>query len=92
VLHSLLSLNHPKANLNFIATFLWCLWKERKDDLFGRKKTKPEQIAMHAKALLHDLEASPLIPKSNNAPLPGQQIVPKLGDMVSVYFSLENKA
>jgi hypothetical protein len=25
VLLSLLSLNHPEANLNFIATFLWCL-------------------------------------------------------------------
>jgi hypothetical protein len=28
------------------------------------KKTKPEQIAMHAKALMHDLEASHLIPKA----------------------------
>jgi hypothetical protein len=28
----------------------------RNDELFGRKKTKPHQISMHAKALIKDLE------------------------------------
>jgi hypothetical protein len=62
VLLSLLSLDHPEANLNSIATFLWCLWKARNDELFGRKKTKRKQIAMHAKALMLDLEVSSLTP------------------------------
>jgi hypothetical protein len=59
VLHSILALNHPEANLNFLATFLWCLWKARNDELFGRKKFKPHQVAMQAKALIHVLEIIP---------------------------------
>jgi hypothetical protein len=36
VLISLLSSAHPEANLETIATFLWCLWKSRIGQLFGR--------------------------------------------------------
>jgi hypothetical protein len=52
VLLSLLSSGHPEANLESIATFLWCLWKSRNDHLFGRKKSAPEQIAIHANSLI----------------------------------------
>jgi hypothetical protein len=86
VLHTLLSMNHPKANLNFIATFLWCIWKERNDQHFGRKKMKPEQIAIHAKALLLDLESTPLLPSPNKSPRAHEQIFVKSGETVSAYF------
>jgi hypothetical protein len=56
VLNFILSLNHPKAILNLLATFLW---KARNDELFCRKKTRPRQISMHAKDLLKDLEVLP---------------------------------
>jgi hypothetical protein len=59
VLNSIISLNHPEANLNFLATFLWCILKARNDELFCIKKTRPHQISMHAKALLKDLEVLP---------------------------------
>jgi hypothetical protein len=52
---SILSLNHPEANLNFLATFLWCLWKARNDELFCRKKCLPQQVATQAKALINNL-------------------------------------
>jgi hypothetical protein len=59
VLNSIISLNHPEANLNFLATFLWCILKARNDELFCRKKMRPHQISMHAKDLLKDLEVLP---------------------------------
>jgi hypothetical protein len=52
VLFSLLSSGHPEANLETIATFLWCLWKARNDQLFGRKNSTPQQVARNARALL----------------------------------------
>jgi hypothetical protein len=87
VLHSL---NHPEENMNFIATFLWCLWKTRNNDLFGRKKTKPHQVAMHAKALLQDLEVTPLLPNTVNAPTGHQhrQVgAEKSGETISADFN-----
>jgi hypothetical protein len=73
VLLSLLSSGHPEANLESIGTFLWCLWKSRNDHLFGRKKSAPEQISIHAQALLQDLEVVSLTPMSVVA----QQTLPK---------------
>jgi hypothetical protein len=77
ILISLLSFGHPEANLATIATFLWCLWKSGNDQLFGRKKSKPEQIAMNTKALLQDLEVSSLTP-NDNAVLLGTSPTPKV--------------
>jgi hypothetical protein len=65
VLLSLLLSGHPEANLESIATFLWCLWKSRNDHLFGRKKSAPEQVSIHAKALLQDLEVVSLMSENN---------------------------
>jgi hypothetical protein len=77
----------PRRSLTSIATFLWCLWKARNDQLFGRKKTKPEQIALNAKALMQDLEVSALTPSCNASLLvPDRQRLPKPGETVSVYF------
>jgi hypothetical protein len=85
---SLLSFGgHPDASLASLATFLWCLWKARNDQLFG-KKIKPEQIALNSKALLHDL-VSPLTPNANAALLvTDRQPVPKPGETVLVYFDV----
>jgi hypothetical protein len=84
VLLSLLSSGHPEANLETIATFLWCLWKSRNDQLFGRKKSKPEQIVMNTKALLQDLEVSPLTPRDNSALCSSdRQLLPKPRETVS---------
>jgi hypothetical protein len=89
VLLSLLSSSHPEANLESIGTFLWCLWKARNDHLFGRKKTAPEQISIHAKALLQDLEVVSLTPKRNTPQrlLAGfqstaEQVLPNQGETV----------
>jgi hypothetical protein len=62
VLLALISSGHPEANLEFIGTFLWCLWKARNDHLFGRKKSTLEHISIHAKALTQDLEVVSLTP------------------------------
>jgi hypothetical protein len=84
VLLSFLSSGHPEANLESIATFLWCLWKSRNDHLFGRKKSAPEQIAIHAKALLQDLEVVSLTPVGNaNLQMIGTQMWPNQGETVS---------
>jgi hypothetical protein len=61
VIKSLFWLNHPEANLTSIATFMWCIWKARNDELFCRKKHKPQQMAMQAKALINNLETQPAI-------------------------------
>jgi hypothetical protein len=89
VLISLLSLSHPEANLNSISTFLWCQWKVRNDQLFGRKKSKPEKITLQARALLHNLEVSPLTPSTSDVRLlPSNTRPPKPGEMVSMYFDV----
>ena len=56
VVRNLLQNNHPHANLTTAFTFLWCLWKSRNDHRFGRKQSKPYQIAIAANALLQDQE------------------------------------
>jgi hypothetical protein len=66
VLKSLLTLNHPEANLLSIATFLWCIWKARNDDLFCMKKCKPQQIAVQAKALCNNLEVPQKAPQQHH--------------------------
>jgi hypothetical protein len=71
--------------LNYIATFLWSIWKARNDSLFGRKKLLPGQIALHTKALLKNLESTPLMttPSADLAPLPDR--IPKQGETISVF-------
>jgi hypothetical protein len=84
VLLSLLSSGHPEVNLETIATFLWCLWKSRNDQLFGRKKSSPKQIAINTKALLQDLEVSSLTPRDNSElRYSDRKLLPKPGEMVS---------
>jgi hypothetical protein len=83
---SLLTMNHPESNLNFIVTFLWCLWKARNDSLFGRKNSNPEQIAMRAKALLQDLEASSMIPPPQVSCRPTDPSCARSRDTVSDYL------
>jgi hypothetical protein len=81
VLLSLLSSGHLEASLASLATFLCCLWKARNDQLFDRKKIKPEQVALHSKALLQDLEVYPLMPRTDATPLvTNSQRVPNPGD------------
>jgi hypothetical protein len=89
VLKSLLSLNHQEANLTSIATFLWCIWKARNDDLFCRKKSMPHQIAMQAKALINNLETAPKSPPPKNqtlTPPSERSTTARSGDSVSTYF------
>jgi hypothetical protein len=86
VLLSLLSSGHPEANLETIATFLWCLWKSRNDKLFGRKDTTPQQVARNARALLQDLEVSPLTPIDNSSSQDrGSRVSPKPGETVASF-------
>jgi hypothetical protein len=86
VLLSLLSSGHPEANLETIATFLWCLWKSRNDKLFGRKNSTPQQVARNARALLQDLEVSPLTPTDNfTCQALGRQVRPKPGGTVASF-------
>jgi hypothetical protein len=85
VLLSLISSGHPEANLESIGTFLWCLWKARNDHLFGRKNSTPEQIAIHSKALLQDLEVIPLTPVPVGRQALPDQVQPAQGETVQNY-------
>jgi hypothetical protein len=44
IIHAILAYVHPIASTTNIFTFMWCLWKSRNDDLFGRKISRPAQI------------------------------------------------
>jgi hypothetical protein len=89
VIKSLLWLNHPEANLTSIATFMWCIWKARNDELFCRKKHKPQQMAIQAKALINNLETQPaIVQRQEQATCTPNEIAnpPKFGDSVSTDF------
>jgi hypothetical protein len=58
IMLNLLNMNHPHASLENILTFMWCLWKSRNDNLFGRKPGAPHQIHQMATAMLNNLELS----------------------------------
>jgi hypothetical protein len=79
----------PQSKFKFYCHLpLVSFWKARNDDLFARKKTNPKQIAMHAKALMDDIEVLPLIPITICAPPPDHHKVPKSRDTVSIYFNV----
>jgi hypothetical protein len=89
VIKSLLWLNHPEANLTSIATFMWCIWKARNDELFCRKKHKPHQMIIQAKALISNLETQPAITHHQEQASRAQNEradQPKSGDSVSSDF------
>jgi hypothetical protein len=52
VIEAILSSGHPNASTTNLYTFLWCLWKSRNDNPFGRKSNKPFQVHAAAKAIL----------------------------------------
>jgi hypothetical protein len=82
---SLLWLNHPKVNLTSIATFMWCIWKARNDELFCRKKHKPQQMAVQSNALLNNMETQPVIALQHEQearPTIERPVSPKFGDSV----------
>jgi hypothetical protein len=88
-IQALLWLNHPEVNLTSIATFMWCIWKARNDELFCRKKHKPQQMEVQSKALLSNMETQPAIsPQQEQEARPkiGRSIAPKSGDTVSSDF------
>jgi hypothetical protein len=89
VIKSLLWLNHPEANLTSIATFMWCIWKARNDELFCRKKHKPHQMIIQAKALISNLETQPTITQHQEQATRATREKtdqPKSGDSVSSDF------
>jgi hypothetical protein len=54
------------------------------------KKIKSEQVALNSKALLHDLEVSALMPRTDASLLvTDSRPVPKPGETVSVYLMLQ---
>lgn len=44
-------MQHPYVSLENVFTFLWCLWKSRNDNLFGRRPGEPMQIFWAAQAI-----------------------------------------
>jgi hypothetical protein len=68
---------------------MWCIWKARNDELFCRKKHKPQQVVVHANALLNNLETqqtSPQRPLQVSVPLNERAATPRSGDSVSSDF------
>jgi hypothetical protein len=58
VISNLLNMHHPQANLPYILTFMWCLWKSRNDALFQKIQGRSGQIYHMANALTLNLELS----------------------------------
>lgn len=56
IIQALLTSNHPHASLNNIITFLWCIWKFRNDNLFGRKSNSPMQVYPAMQAIIKSQE------------------------------------
>uniref|UniRef100_A0ACD5YIE9 Uncharacterized protein n=1 Tax=Avena sativa TaxID=4498 RepID=A0ACD5YIE9_AVESA len=70
IILDLLAQGHPTLNLNFLFTFLWCLWKSRNDNRFNRKAGLPQQVVIQSFALINNLEASSLVPDSKRISSP----------------------
>jgi hypothetical protein len=49
-------MNHLHASLPNILTFMWCIWKSRNDNLFGRKAKAPYQMHLMAQEIKNNLE------------------------------------
>jgi hypothetical protein len=88
-IQSLLWLNHPEINLTSIATFMWCIWKARNDELFCRKKHRPQQMEVQSNALLGNMETQPASNRQHEQearPTNRRSTPPKSGDSVSTDF------
>jgi hypothetical protein len=68
----MLTSGHPLATLEYVYTFLWCLWKARNDQLFCRKAHKPYQVFAATQAILQETK---LEDQAQNRPL--QDLVQK---------------
>jgi hypothetical protein len=89
VIKSLLNLKHPEENITSTATFMWCIWKARNDELFCRKKHKSQQVAVQSKALLNNLETLQVTPRRQVQTLtpPNESVTtPRSGDSVKSDF------
>jgi hypothetical protein len=71
-IQAMLTSGHPLATLEYVYTFLWCLWKARNDQLFCRKAHKPYQVFAATQAILQETK---LEDQAQNRPL--QDLVQK---------------
>jgi hypothetical protein len=61
--------------------------ESKKRPTLWQENIKPEQIALNAKALMQDLEVSPLTPNiTSELMVPDSHWLLKPGEMVSIYF------
>jgi ribonuclease HI len=76
-IQALLTSGHPSASLEYIFTFLWCLWKARNDQLFCRKAHKPYQVFVATQAILQGAKLGDQAQNNQTQALVQKREIPK---------------